>query len=67
MIFNENRLPADGSREISCLICYFRKGGKTLNCCLLQIIGGALNGLTVCQFPGSYIPPYFFLFPLLYD
>ena len=23
MIFNENRLPADDSHEISCLICYF--------------------------------------------
>ena len=28
MIFHENRLPADDSHEISCLICYFRKGGK---------------------------------------
>ena len=27
MIFHENRLPADDSHEISCLICYFRKGG----------------------------------------
>ena len=23
MIFHENRLPADDSQEISCLICYF--------------------------------------------
>ena len=23
MIFHENRLPADDSHEISCLICYF--------------------------------------------
>ena len=42
MIFHENRLPADNSHEISCLICYFLKSSKTLNCRLLQIIGGAL-------------------------
>ena len=28
MIFHENRLPADDSHEISCLICYFGKSGK---------------------------------------
>ena len=28
MIFYENRLPADDSHEISCLICYFRKKAK---------------------------------------
>ena len=43
MMFHENRLPADDSHEISCHICYFRKGGKILNCRLLQIIGGALS------------------------
>ena len=43
MIFDENRLPADDSHEISCLICYFCKSGKILNCRLLQIIGGALR------------------------
>ena len=43
MIFLENRLPADDSHEISCLICYFLKSGKILNCRLLQIIGGALR------------------------
>ena len=42
MIFLENRLPADDSREIPCLICYFLKSIKILNCRLLQIIGGAL-------------------------
>ena len=42
MIFHKNRLPADDSHEISCLICYFRIGGKNWNCRLLQIIGGAL-------------------------
>ena len=41
MIFHENRLPADDSHEI-CLICYYRKGSKILNCSLLQIVGGAL-------------------------
>ena len=43
MILHENRLPADDSHEISCLICYFWKSGKILNCRLLQIIGGALR------------------------
>ena len=42
MIFLENRLPADDSHEISCLICYFLKSGNILNCRVLQIIGGAL-------------------------
>ena len=42
MIFHENRLPADDSHEISCLICYFWKSSKIWNCCLLQIIGGTL-------------------------
>ena len=42
MIFRQNRLPADDSHEISCLICYFWKSSKILNCCLLQIKGGAL-------------------------
>ena len=40
-IFHENRL--QDSPEISCLICYFLKSGKILNCLLLQIIGGALR------------------------
>ena len=39
----ENRLPADDSHEISCLICYFCKSGKICNRRLLQIIGGALR------------------------
>ena len=43
MIFHENRLPADDSHEIACLICYFGKSGKILHCCLLQIVGGALR------------------------
>ena len=43
MVFHENRLPADDSHEISCLICYFRKRSKFLNCRLLQIIDGALR------------------------
>ena len=43
MILHENRLPADDSHEISCLICYFCKNGKFFNCRLLQIIGGALS------------------------
>ena len=40
MILHENRLPADDSHEISCLICHFEKAS---NCRLLQIIGGALR------------------------
>ena len=43
MILHENRLPADDSHEISCLICYFCKKSKICNCRLLQIIGGALR------------------------
>ena len=43
MILHENHLPADNSHEISCLICYFLKRGKTFNCRQLQIIGGALR------------------------
>ena len=43
MILHENGLPAEDSHEIACLICYFRKSGKILNCRLLQIIGGALR------------------------
>ena len=43
MIYHENRLPADDSHEISCLICYFWKSRKILKCRLLQIIGGALR------------------------
>ena len=42
MIFHENRLPADDSHDLSCLICYFRKSAKIWNCRLLQILGGAL-------------------------
>ena len=42
MIFHENRLTADDSHEISCLLCFFLKSSKILNCCLLQIIGGVL-------------------------
>ena len=30
MTFHENRLQADDSHEISCLIGYFWKGGKNL-------------------------------------
>ena len=43
MILHENRLPADDSHEISCLICYFGKSSKIINCRLLQIIGGPLR------------------------
>ena len=43
MIFHENRLPAGDSHEIPCLICYFCKGSKILNCHLLRNIGGALH------------------------
>ena len=38
-----NRLPADDSHEISCLIGYFWKSSKIWNCRLLQIIDGALR------------------------
>ena len=42
MIFHENRLPADDSQEMSCLVCYFWKSSKIINCRLMQIIGGTL-------------------------
>ena len=42
MTFHENRLPADDSHDISCLICYFWKSDKIWKCRLLQIIDGAL-------------------------
>ena len=42
MIFHENRLQEEDSHEISCLICYFLKSRKILNCRLLQIIDGTL-------------------------
>ena len=41
MIFHENRLPADDSHEISCLICYFEKATK-LKLSSAEIMGGAL-------------------------
>ena len=43
MILHENRLPADDSHEISCLIYYFLKSGKICKRDLLQNIGGALR------------------------
>ena len=36
MKFHENRLPADDSHEISCLICYFEIAAKFV------VVGGAL-------------------------
>ena len=36
MILHEDRLPADDSHDISFLNGYFEKGGKILNCRLLQ-------------------------------
>ena len=46
MILHENRRPADYSREISCLICYFLKAAKfaIVVCCKLYV---ALYGLTL--------------------
>ena len=58
MIFHENRLPAEDSHEISCLICYFRKGGKILNCRLLQIIGDASWVEALHQVPGEFFMLY---------
>ena len=47
MILHENRLAADDSHEISCLICFFLLKRqiffKLLSHSLLQIIGGALR------------------------
>ena len=56
MILHENRLPADDSHEISCLICYFCKSGKNFNCRVLQIIAGALRvKINKCMFDSSKI------------
>ena len=41
MILHENRLTADDSHEILCLICFLKSGR------LLQIIGGALRVKTL--------------------
>ena len=43
MILHENRLPADDSHEILCLICYFEKVAKfeIVVCC--KYIGGTLR------------------------
>ena len=56
MIFHENRLPADDSHEISCLICYFWISGKIWNCHPLQIIGGALR-VKCLTFSGAFTIP----------
>ena len=44
MIFHENRLAADDSHEISCLICFLENAAQfeIVVCCKLQV---ALNGL----------------------
>ena len=46
MILHENRLPADDSHEISCLICYFENVAKfeMVVCYKLKV---ALKGLTI--------------------
>ena len=40
MKFHENRLPADDSCEISCLICYYEKVAKLeiVVCCKLKVV-----------------------------
>ena len=43
MILHENRLPADDSHEISCIICYFRKSSKVSNCRQLHRLYMALQ------------------------
>ena len=67
MIFHENRLPADDSHEIPCLICYFWKSIKVWNCLLLQIIGGALrvNTAMLWHFV-NFRTNFHFLKPLIY-
>ena len=42
MIFHENCQRAVDSHKITWLCCYLRNSSKIWNCCLLQIIGGAL-------------------------
>ena len=43
MIFHENRLPADDSHEITCLICYFWKAGNSKLSSAANYIDGALH------------------------
>ena len=67
MIFHENRLPADDSHEMSCLICYFWKRGKIWNCPLLHIIDGALwvnNAFTSANSADTWDPRYLLQTPL---
>ena len=54
MVIHENHLPADDSHEISCLICYFGKSSKILNCRLLQIIDGALRATYISCEPHDF-------------
>ena len=42
MIFHENRLPADDSHEMSCLICYFFEKAAKLKLLSAANYGGAL-------------------------
>ena len=57
MILHENHLPADDSHALSCLICYFLKSDKILNCRLLKIIGGALwvNSILIGSVAGCMV------------
>ena len=44
MIFHENRLPADDSHGISCLVCYFEKAAKfEIDVCCIFLV--PLSGL----------------------
>ena len=47
MILHENRLPADDSHEISCLICYYLKNAQNLKLSSAANYSGALrvNGI----------------------
>ena len=47
MIFHENRLPADDSHEISCLICYFWKKAAKFEIVVCSKLKVALYGLVI--------------------
>ena len=67
-MLHENRLPADDSHEILCLICYFWKSGKLFNCRLLQIIGGAFRVKRELNAPLSLsLPAATFVCSLYFD
>ena len=55
MIFNENRLPADDSHEISYLILFKKSGKMSQNLSSAAVVIGALR-IDFCFLPTAWIP-----------